>query len=82
MNRQAERAKTKLNEAGFELVSSFVVQGGMATSFDGTREVPETDAAYLWVREDDERGDLHARVQARHGKGGVQLVEGLPLINY
>lgn len=61
MNRQAERAKTKLNEAGFELVSSFVVHGGMATSFDGTREVPETDAAYLWVREDDERGILAFR---------------------
>jgi hypothetical protein len=42
-------------------VKEFVVVGGKAKSFDGTRDVLETDAANLWVRDSDSRGILAFR---------------------
>ena len=55
LNRKADEAKVALNAAGFELAREFVVHGGKAMSFDGTHEVDETDAAYLWLRQADGR---------------------------
>jgi hypothetical protein len=61
LNDKADRAKAALNAAGFELAREFVVHGGKARSFDGTREVDETDAAYLWLRQADGRSLLAFR---------------------
>ena len=61
LNDKADRAKAALNAAGFELAREFVVHGGKALSFDGTQEVDETDAAYLWLRQADGRSLLAFR---------------------
>jgi hypothetical protein len=61
LNDKADRAKVALNAAGFELAREFVVHGGKARSFDGTQEVDETDAAYLWLRQADGRSLLAFR---------------------
>ena len=45
--RQAVRAKKWLARAGFELIANFTVTKGQSLDFEGTREVTETDAAYL-----------------------------------
>ena len=39
LDRQAARAKNKLENVGYQLETEFVVEGGTALSFDGTREV-------------------------------------------
>ena len=61
LNDKADRAKAALNAAGYELAREFVVHGGKALSFDGTQEVDETDAAYLWLRQADGRSLLAFR---------------------
>eukprot|EP00931_Biecheleriopsis_adriatica_P069054 TRINITY_DN42947_c0_g1_i1.p1 TRINITY_DN42947_c0_g1~~TRINITY_DN42947_c0_g1_i1.p1 ORF type:complete len:384 (+),score=31.84 TRINITY_DN42947_c0_g1_i1:109-1152(+) len=61
LRKEAEKAKAKLRGEGFELVKDFTVDGGKALSFDGSFEVHETDAAYLWLRSSDGRGMLAFR---------------------
>jgi len=61
LKRMAVGAATKLNDVGYKLATTFIVPGGMAKSFDGTREVQEADAAYLFFREADGRGILSFR---------------------
>ena len=61
LQKAAEAAKRKLNSAGFQQTAHYVIVGGPALSFDGTQEVTETDAAYLWAREEDGSGILAFR---------------------
>ena len=61
LNREADKAKGLLEDAGYSMVQDFVVHNGRSMSFDGTVEVEEYDAAYLWMRASDGRGILAFR---------------------
>ena len=61
LNREAEKAKVELRAAGYEMVCDFVVDNGKDWSFDGSVEVDELDAAYLWLRQTDGRSILAFR---------------------
>ena len=61
LQQASARAKQQLSDAGFEMLTDYSITGGIATDFAGTREVVETDAAYLWHRPDDRRGILAFR---------------------
>lgn len=50
-----------MGEWGYKLVKDFTSVGEMVMDFENKNEVQETDAAYLWHREDDNRGILAFR---------------------